>query len=65
LSWSQADLARWSGVSEPTVKRLESHDGELGGRAETAAKIIAALETAGIEFMAESEGGLGVRLRTK
>jgi predicted transcriptional regulator len=65
LTWSQADLARWSGVSEPTVKRLESRDGELGGRAETAAKIVAALEAAGIEFMAESEGGLGVRLRTK
>ena len=31
LAWSQADLARQSGVSEPTVARLEAADGELGG----------------------------------
>ena len=30
LAWSQADLAKHSGVSEPTVARLESVDGELG-----------------------------------
>jgi hypothetical protein len=50
-------------VSEPTIKRLESQDGELGGRADTAAKIVAALESAGVEFIAENGGGAGVRLR--
>jgi hypothetical protein len=34
--WSQADLAQHSGVSEPTVARLESVDGRLGGREDTA-----------------------------
>lgn len=66
LAWSQADLARHSGVSEPTVKRLESQDGELGGRADTGDKIVAALEAAGVIFQAEGEtvdGGAGVRLR--
>jgi predicted transcriptional regulator len=63
LAWSQGDLARASGISEPTVKRLESQDGELGGRADTTAKIVAALESAGVEFLAENGGGAGVRLR--
>jgi predicted transcriptional regulator len=63
LAWSQGDLAGASGISEPTIARLESQDGELGGRADTAAKIVAALESAGVEFIAENGGGAGVRLR--
>lgn len=63
LAWSQGDLAGASGISEPTIARLESQDGELGGRADTAAKIIDALEQAGVEFIAENGGGAGVRLR--
>lgn len=65
LDWSQADLARLSGVSEPTIKRLEAQDGELGGRAGTAKAILQALETAGIAFLTEGQsaaGGPGVRL---
>jgi transcriptional regulator with XRE-family HTH domain len=65
LGWSQGDLAGRSGVSEPTIARLESADGELGGRAETARKIQAALEKSGIEFISENGGGPGVRLTTK
>lgn len=66
LAWSQADLARRSGVSEPTIKRLEADDGDLGGRTGTAEKIVAALEAAGVVFLASGEivdGGVGVRLR--
>ena len=65
LGWSQADLAEKSGVSEPTVARLESVEGELGGREHTAEKIRAAITTAGIEFIDEDGGGLGVRLRKR
>ena len=65
LAWSQADLARQSGVSEPTVARLEAADGELGGREQTGAKIRTALEKAGIDFIDENGGGPGVRLRKK
>lgn len=65
LGWTQADLANHSGISEPTVARLESLDGELGGRAGTAQKILAALEAAGIEFIDENGGGPGVRLRKR
>jgi len=63
LAWSQADLARASQISEPTVARLESADGELGGRSGTAEAIRQALESAGVEFIAENGGGAGVRLR--
>jgi transcriptional regulator with XRE-family HTH domain len=65
LGWSQADLAEKSGVSEPTVARLESTDGELGGRKLTVKKIRAAVEGAGVTFIDENGGGLGVRLRKR
>ena len=63
LAWSQADLADRSGISEPTVARLESADGELGGREDTAQKLRAAIEAAGVEFIDENGGGPGVRLK--
>jgi transcriptional regulator with XRE-family HTH domain len=65
LGWSQADLAEKSGVSEPTVARLESVDGELGGRELTAEKIRSAIEGAGVSFIDENGGGSGVRLRKR
>ncbi len=63
LAWSQGALAEASGVSEPTVARLEAQDGDLGGRADTGAKIVAALEAAGVIFLAENGEGPGVRLQ--
>ena len=65
LGWSQADLARRSGVSEPTVARLEAVDGELGGREGTGDKIRTTIEAAGVEFIQEDGGGLGVRIRKR
>jgi len=65
LGWAQADLARRSGISEPTIARLESSQGELGGRENTAARIRKALEVGGIDFIDENGGGPGVRLRKK
>jgi predicted transcriptional regulator len=63
LGWSQDELAKRSGVSQPTIARLEAAGGELGGRAETGEKIRRALEKAGIEF---TNGGTpGVRLKKK
>ncbi len=50
LGWSQKDLAEASGVSEPTIKRLEASGGELGGRQATADAIRTVLEAAGVEF---------------
>jgi len=64
LGWSQEQLAGAAGVSIPTIKRLEAHDGPLGGRSDTASKIRSALE-AGVEFINENGGGAGVRLRKR
>src|SRR3954454_7124336 len=50
LAWSQSDLAAASGISEPTIGRLEAEDGPVGVRAETGAALVAALEKAGVEF---------------
>ncbi|MFN4125257.1 helix-turn-helix domain-containing protein [Pannonibacter indicus] len=63
LDWSQSDLALRSGVSEPTIKRIEASDGPLGGRSDTVGKIISALQQAGIIFVSENGEGPGVRLR--
>lgn len=65
LGWSQGDLAEKSGVSAPTVKRLEAADGEIGGRLETGEALVTALEKAGVEFIAENGGGAGVRMRKR
>jgi predicted transcriptional regulator len=62
LDWSQSDLAEAAGVSAPTIKRLEAADGDIGGRPETGEALVAALEKAGDEFIAENGGGAGVRL---
>jgi transcriptional regulator with XRE-family HTH domain len=64
--WSQDDLAEKSGVSIPTIKRLESADGDdLGGRPETGTALVAALQKAGVEFIAENGGGAGVRMKKR
>jgi predicted transcriptional regulator len=54
IGWSQADLAKHSGVSTPTVKRLEAADGDIGGRAETGESLVTALQEAGVEFIPEN-----------
>ena len=66
LGWSQDDLAEKSGISKPTIGRLESQDSAtLGGRAETAESLIAALEKGGVEFIDENGGGYGGRLKKR
>ncbi|GLS29316.1 Helix-turn-helix domain-containing protein [Mesorhizobium albiziae] len=65
LRWSQADLAEKSGVSVPTIKRLEAMVGELSGHGATIRALEAALNVAGIEFINRNGGGAGVRLKTR
>jgi hypothetical protein len=62
LGWKVSDLASASGVSETTIWRLETAEGPLGGRPETAAKLCEALERAGIIFIEQNGEGPGVRL---
>jgi transcriptional regulator with XRE-family HTH domain len=64
LRWDQTDLAAASGVSLPTVKRMEKQSGPLKGHGPTLQALFRALEEAGIQIIHESEeGGIGVRLR--
>jgi transcriptional regulator with XRE-family HTH domain len=63
LGWSQDDLAEKSGISKPTIGRLESRDGEFGGYEKTRDAVIGALESAGVIFVEENGEGPGVRLR--
>lgn len=66
LGWSQDDLAARSGVSKPTIARLELGSGELAGYASTRDKVVGALEAAGVTFLGNGEsvdGGPGVRLK--
>jgi len=65
VGWSQEHLTAASGVSLPTVKRLESVDGLLGGRPGTRERLIEALAKAGIIFIHEDDQGPGVRLRAR
>jgi predicted transcriptional regulator len=67
LGWSQDHLADASGVSKPTIGRLEATDNNdpVGGRVETGEALVTALEKAGVEFIAENGGGAGVRLRKR
>jgi predicted transcriptional regulator len=64
LGWSQSDLAARADLSLPTVKRLEAG---FGPRVSDDArkKLQRAIEAAGIEFIDENGGGLGVRFRAK
>ena len=62
LKWTVRDMAEKAGVTPNTVSRIEN-----GGdaKASTLTEMRAALETAGIEFIAENGGGAGVRFRER
>lgn len=69
VGMEQRALAEASGVSLPTIQRMEASKGTVRGVIESLVKVMAALETAGVEFINEdassSGGGRGVRLRKR
>ena len=66
LRWEQKDLADASGISLPSIKRLETQRGRLAAQDRTAKAIRSALEEAGVTFIDDNatsaSGGPGVRL---
>jgi len=58
----QKSLAELSKVSIATIKRLEPTAGPIRAHNVTIDALRRALEAAGIEFIAENGGGVGVRL---
>jgi transcriptional regulator with XRE-family HTH domain len=61
LDWSQNQLAQAANVGQSTVRNFEA--GRSTPVANNLDAIRRALETAGVEFIAENGGGAGVRLR--
>jgi transcriptional regulator with XRE-family HTH domain len=62
LGWTQRDLSERSGVSLPSIKRLETGAGVLAIRLDTLQKLQAAFDAAGVEFIPASDGA-GVKLK--
>jgi hypothetical protein len=62
LDWEQRDLAQKSGLSLPTIQRMEKFGVERSsvGNAE---KVRKSLEEGGVEFIPQNGGGEGVRLK--
>jgi transcriptional regulator with XRE-family HTH domain len=67
LGIDQRRLAELSGLSLPTIQRMEASDGVIRGHVDSLMKLVAALDLAGIELIGEgatsSGGGRGVRLK--
>jgi transcriptional regulator with XRE-family HTH domain len=63
----QRELAKKSGLSVPTIQRMEASDDVIRGNVDSLMKVIAAIEAFGIELIGEgaisAAGGRGVRLK--
>jgi transcriptional regulator with XRE-family HTH domain len=68
LAIDQRELAQRSGLSLPTIQRMESSDGVIRGNVDSLVKLVDALGAAGIELINEGAasqgGGRGVRLKS-
>jgi transcriptional regulator with XRE-family HTH domain len=64
----QRRLADLAGLSVPTIQRMEASDGVIRGNVDSLMKLIAALDLAGVEVIAEGapslSEGRGVRLKS-
>ena len=67
LGIEQKKLAELSGLSVPTVQRMEASEDMIRGNVDSLMKLIGALDLAGIDLLAEGTaspgGGRGVRLK--
>jgi transcriptional regulator with XRE-family HTH domain len=64
----QRQLAELSGLSVPTIQRMEASEGVIRGNVDSLMKLIEALDQAGIVLIgkdaASNDGGRGVRLKS-
>ncbi len=67
LGIDQRKLAELSGLSVPTIQRMEASETMIRGNVDSLMKLISALDIAGIELIADDapsySGGRGVRLK--
>lgn len=68
LGIDQRTLAEMSGLSVPTIQRMEASEEMIRGNVDSLMKLVAALDAAGIELIGESAAsqgtGRGVRLKS-
>jgi transcriptional regulator with XRE-family HTH domain len=68
LGIDQRQLAELSGVSLPTIQRMEASEGNVRGVVDTLTKVVEAFDRAGVELIGDHavsrEGGRGVRFKT-
>ena len=65
LRWSARKLAEMSGLSLPTIQRMEVAKGVPSGHSKSLEAVEMALKDSGVEFIDENGGGPGVRLKEK
>lgn len=67
LGIDQRRLAELSGLSLPTIQRMEASETMIRGNVDSLMKLVAALDAAGIELIGDGavsqSGGRGVRLK--
>ncbi len=67
LGIDQKTLAGLSGLSVPTIQRMEASSGNVRGVVDSLTKVIEALDRAGVDLIGEgansATGGRGVRLK--
>jgi transcriptional regulator with XRE-family HTH domain len=67
LGLDQRELAQRSGLSLPTIQRMEASGGVVRGNVDSLMKLVDALTAGGIELIGEGAtsngGGRGVRLK--
>jgi transcriptional regulator with XRE-family HTH domain len=64
LSWTQRDLAERAGVPETSVRAFESADTPVMEENGAGARLVTALQRAGILFLEDNGDGIGVRVRS-
>ena len=69
VGMDQRALAAASGLSLPTIQRMEASEGVIRGNVDSLMKLIAALEASGVELLGDGavseRGGRGVRLKAR
>ena len=69
LNVDQRELAELSGLSLPTIQRMEVSQNIVRGNVDSLMKLISALDSAGLELIGEGAtsygGGRGVRLKAR
>ncbi|MGC8469969.1 MAG: helix-turn-helix domain-containing protein [Acetobacteraceae bacterium] len=69
LGIDQKELAELSGLSVPTIQRMEGSDGVIRGNVDSLMKLLEALDRAGVILIRPGDesgasGGRGVRLKS-